>query len=181
MSSDKNELYEIIYLFLPVTMKKVTILFFTITLMLLTACTNSDQQTDSIQPVDNQKSTSTIWSSINETTWWKDNGWAGETYVFYTDNQNAKKCIHQIEGSGVYITSRRFVDFEIIDDNKIKIENAIYSLSDNKLISEDTTLTLHSKEPLVYNHMCGPIDIESVKSNEFVVEDIDQECENQKR
>lgn len=161
-------------------MKKITILFFTIILALLTGCTKTEQQTNSTETVDNQRSTSTIWSSINETTWWKDNGWAGETYVFYTDNHNTKKCIHQTEGSGFYITSRRFVDFKIIDDNKIKIEDIIYNLNDDELVSEDTTLTFFSNKPLVFNQRCGPIDMEFVKSDEFVVENIEQEC-TQKR
>lgn len=159
-------------------MKKVILL--SLATLLLAGCIPNEQQTNSLQIADMEKSTNGIWSSIDETTWWRDNNWAGETYIFYTDNHGAKKCIHQIQGSGVYITSRRFVDFEIINDNEIKIENISYKLNGDKLVSDELTLTLYSDKPLIYNRT-EPVTIEIVKSDEFVVEDIDKQYEDQKR
>lgn len=123
-----------------------------------------------------KKTTTDIWSSIDETTWWKDNNWTGETYVFYTNNHGTRKCIHQIQGSGVYITSRKFIDFEIISNDEIKIEGNIYKLKEGKLTSKEAILTLYSNKPLINNRSCGPIDMNMVKSDEFIAEDIDKEC-----
>lgn len=109
-----------------------------------------------------------LWKKINETTWWYDNKWAGESYIFYEDNHGFKKCIHQVMGSGIYIVSREFVDFEIIDEYKIKIANTLYTLVDNAFISEKNTLTLYANKPLVYDRK-GLMDIDKVKSDEFIV------------
>ena len=105
---------------------------------------------------------------------------AGESYVFYIDNNGIKKCIHQVHGSGVYVISRRFVDFEIIDDRNIKFENEVYRLNDDKFVSKNSTLSLHDTKALVYNRI-GLLDMDIVKSNEFVVKDIDKSYNNQKR
>ncbi len=161
-------------------MKKINILLYTIILVSFAGCTNNKQQTNSISTMNDQKSTNTIWSSINETTWFKENGWTGETFVFYTDNHNVKKCIQQGLGSGVTVTSRRFVDLEIIDSDKIKIEGIVYKLEGKNLVSDNISLTLFSSGPVVLSNTCGVIDIEFVKSDEFVVENLYKGC-NQKK
>ncbi|MCD4670276.1 MAG: hypothetical protein K8S14_07510 [Actinomycetia bacterium] len=180
-SGKPRTLCEIIYFFLPYAMKKTSLLiiiFFII--VLLTGCAIDNQQTNSSQTASTEKSTSGLWTTINETTWWCDNNWAGETYVFYADNNGLKKCIYQVMGSGVYIVSREFVDFKIINDNEIQIGDIVYKLNKDKLVSKKITLTLHSDKPLIYNRM-GQIDIEIAKSDEFVVEDIDKQYEDQKK
>jgi hypothetical protein len=155
--------------------------FFIITLTIFAGCTDSNQPANPSQAMDTPIITPTVWSSVNGTTWWKDNDWAGETYVFYTDNHGAKKCIRQINGSGVYVTWREFVDLEIIGGTTVRINNLVYELKNDRLISEGTAMNLHSKTPLVYNRTCGPLDMEFVKGDGFVVENIDRECEGEKR
>ncbi|HEX2919673.1 MAG TPA: hypothetical protein VHO50_00770 [Bacteroidales bacterium] len=122
----------------------------------------------------NQKSISisSLWSKINETTWFQDNGFAGQSYVFYEDHLGKKRCIYQLHGSGLYVVIRDCTDFEIIDSLRIRINNAEFTLQESYLVSDSGTMRLYSKTPLVYNRT-GLIDIDLVKSNDFKVRDID--------
>ncbi len=160
-------------------MKKIPlqILLSFLAVAMLAGCVDDERLNDSSQMGEVEQSVITVWESINETTWYKTDDWTGETYVFYTDHNGDKKAIHQYNGSGVRITSREWIDFEVIDEKAIKIGLDIYELNEGDLVSETSTLTLYAEEPLIYNMACGPIDMEIVKSDEFIVEDILQQCD----
>lgn len=132
-------------------------------LILSTYCQSSSS--DSTNTVD-------IWSEINETTWYEENGWAGQSYVFYEDSLSAKRCIFQIHGSGVYVVARDFIEIELVGINKIKIGDNVYELKDSSLVADSSALALFSNEPLVYDRL-KPLNIAFVKSSRFNVHDID--------
>ncbi|MDD3794077.1 MAG: hypothetical protein PHI37_04645 [Candidatus Gracilibacteria bacterium] len=141
-------------------------------LLVLVGCSINNKIT-----IDGDILSSSIWDNLNNTTWSYDNGWAGETYVFYSDNNGNKKCINQVHGSGVPIVSRKYIHISLNDDDTIKLGDEIFSFQNNELISENKKLTLSENKPLVFNHMCGPIDMEIVKSDDFDIENIDVDCE----
>ena len=143
-------------------------------LIILVGCKNQQVEENTEKISFEKENVNTVWDVVNEKTWYKDNN---ENFIFYTDNKNVKRCIKEISGFGVYTIARGFVDIEIIDNKKIKIENVIYELKDKDLVSENSTLTIISNEPIIMNRLCGPLDIEKVKSGDFVVENIDESCE----
>ena len=145
-------------------MKRFAAFVIFITLGIISYCQiPANQKSDSI---------SNIWSKINETTWFQDNGFAGQSYVFFEDSLGRKRCIFQLHGSGFYVVFRDYADFEIIGSRIIKINNTEYTLHESFLVSDSGTMRLFSHKPLVYNRM-GLVDINLVKSNNFKVRDID--------
>lgn len=108
------------------------------------------------------KKEQTMWSKINNTTWYKKNSWTGENYVFYEDNKGNKKCLHQLLGSGVYATSSNFIKISFLED---------FTLKDNTLISKKAIkdiLTKIADTPKIYDRF-GMLDIESVKKDTNVI------------
>jgi hypothetical protein len=113
-----------------------------------------------------------IWSEINETTWFEENGWAGQSYVFYEDSLGNKRCIFQIHGSGVYVVSRDFIEIQLVGIRMIKIGDNVYELGDSSMVAGSSALALFSNEPLVYDRL-KPVNIALVKSSRFNVRNID--------
>ena len=110
---------------------------------------------------------SEIWKQINETTWKKDNNWAGEGYTFFETNDGIKRCVKQVYGSGVnVVTPLYYYKVEIKSDTIQLLFNIAASfthydyhivetliLNDGKLKSFDgkSTFVLLSKTPIVYD------------------------------
>lgn len=115
-----------------------------------------------------------LWDNIKETTWWKNNESCGETIVFYEDYEGNPKCIFMENGSGVNIVSRRWCEFDLIDEENVKIDGVSYKLNRdlNANDYEDKTqIFLFTQKALVYNHV-GLADMDFVRSKNFIVEDI---------
>jgi len=115
--------------------------------------------------------TADIWSEINESTWFQDNGFAGQSYVFYEDSLGLKRCVFQVHGSGFYVVFRDYVDMEITTDEKIIIGNAKYTLRESFLVSDSAVLKLFTKKPLIFNRT-EIVDMEFVRSSRFDVRNI---------
>jgi hypothetical protein len=144
------------------------IIFLIILIMFIFAsCTNNDQSKNSSQIIRGIPPRVDLWKLINETTW--NDASDNALYVFYTDNHGDKKCIYQLMGNGMDIILRKSIDFEIVNESKLKIKNDIYTLNGKNLISENKTLVLWKNEPLIYDKM-GQIDMEIVKSDKFFVD-----------
>lgn len=118
---------------------------------------------------ENTNTTKDVWSEIVNTTYRKDDNFAGEGYVFFEDTKGVKRVIHQKYGSGVYVVSSDYPGIAVVDANRIQINDDVYEYRDGKLISGTTTLTLGDRKPVVYSRS-GPVDIEIVKSESFDIQ-----------
>lgn len=110
-----------------------------------------------------------LWEKIVDTTWWKNDGWAGESFVFYEDYKGDKKCIYQKHGSGVYIIGRKFCKFDLIDEEVIKIDGQTYQLNRNMSENDweiNNVIYLREENPVVYWRL-GIENMEYVRSKEF--------------
>ncbi len=114
-----------------------------------------------------------LWNYLNDTTWIDDSTFAGDTYVFYEDNEGLRRCIHQVHGSGVDIIEREYVEIEVINPDKLKINDELYEHKNDEFKSGDNVIRKFSDEPIVYNRI-GRLDMSIVKSSEFEVDNIDK-------
>ncbi len=108
-----------------------------------------------------------IWKQLDETTWRKENNWAGEGYTFYQTNDGVKRCVSQVYGSGVYVVSElTFYKVEIKNDTIQLLINIAASpahrdyqvmekliLNDGKMKTSDNkfSFVLFSKTPVIYD------------------------------
>lgn len=144
-------------------MKQITSIVIMLLLVLTAYCQSSSSDSSG---------TVSIWSEIKETTWFEDNGWAGQSYVFYEDSLSTKRCIFQILGSGVYVVARDFIEIQLVGSSKIKIGDNVYELRESSLVADSSALTFFHNEPLVYDRL-KQVDIAFVRSSKFNVRDID--------
>ena len=114
-----------------------------------------------------------MWNNLKDTTWKKDNGWAGESYVFYEDDSGTKKCIHQIHGSGLNIVSRNYSDIQIVDSKKIVLDSVVFEYKELNLLSDKVKLVLEAREPLVSKRLVGTFDMAVVRKINFDPQNLD--------
>lgn len=114
-----------------------------------------------------------LWQILDNSTWYYDNNWAGESLVFYTTITGRKQAVWQVHGSGVCVALSTVFDVKI-EDNKIIlsvlpiIDNSpevdwgityIYNHDNNELLSIDNKirLTLLYPQAIVRDMWCYDI------------------------
>ncbi len=114
-----------------------------------------------------------LWANLKDTTWRRDSGFAGEGYVFYEDDGNVRRCIHQVYGSGVASVSSEYAPIKILDAGHIDIGGTPFTYHEGQMVSASTTLTLYADTPIVYNKT-KPVDMKTVRSTDFEIHTLDQ-------